>query len=236
MWDLSSPARDQTWHPSAVEAWRFNHWIAREAPERLLFTKTLKKVVEVLKDKLRGINTFKFIWTYTDRNPTASNRKWLGLGAHSSGQSQQRLLWSTAGGKSQAASPVKSKPDRSTRRARTARASHCRLVSGWFNKRGKWPKRLVLALQAEGVDLRFLPTCPPVSYHFVQRFSLYQPHGLRTQCSLKAETLKTAPATVMVSRKCTPRTAEGSQHLHWSTSPVNSESCPLDQGSPTSEI
>ena len=136
MWDLSSPARDQTWHPFAVEAWRFNHWIAREAPERLLFTKTLRKVVEVLKDKLRGINTFKFIWTYTNRNPVAANRKWLGLGAYSSGPSQQRLLWRTAGGKSQAASRVKSKPDRSTRRARRARGSQGRLVSGWFNKRG----------------------------------------------------------------------------------------------------
>ena len=61
MWDLSSAARDQTWHPSAVGAWRFNHCIAKEAPERLLFTKTLRKVVEVLKDKLRDISMFKFI-------------------------------------------------------------------------------------------------------------------------------------------------------------------------------
>jgi hypothetical protein len=166
----------------------------------------------------------------------AANRKWLGLGAYSSGRSQQRLLWRTAGGKSQAASRVKSKPDRSTRRAKRARGSHGRLVSGWFNKRGNLPRRLVLVLHAEGVDLCFLPTCPPVFYHFVQRFSLYQPHDLRTQWSLKAETLKMPPATVMVSRRCIPRTGEGCQHLLGSTSRVNFESHPIDKGSPTSKI
>ena len=31
MWDLSSPTRDQT-HAPAVEAWRLNHWTAREVP------------------------------------------------------------------------------------------------------------------------------------------------------------------------------------------------------------
>ena len=47
MWDLSSPTRDRTCAPPAVEVWSPNHWTTREVPQMEILE--LKNTITKLK-------------------------------------------------------------------------------------------------------------------------------------------------------------------------------------------